>query len=99
MNNIEEYQNQVELLKQALLFYADENNYQSGMGNPSLIDLDEHGSQARFALQQLEKLDALNQKMEEDYVKNLSAQIPNETPEGILNLMKEIKKAGQDENI
>jgi hypothetical protein len=69
MNNIEEYQNLVELLKQALRFYADKSTYGQYMGTPSSIAMDEYGSQARFALEQAEKLEKINQKIHEDYNK------------------------------
>ena len=69
MNSIEEYQNLVVLLKKALEFYSDKGNYGNYMGNPSNIDLDEHGSMARFALSKAKELEASNQKMQEDYDK------------------------------
>lgn len=69
INNIEQYKNLVELLKQALLFYGDKNNYNNslnaGYEQLSLIDADE-GHQARFALNQIDIIEeALNDFTEE----------------------------------
>ena len=101
MNNIEQYQNLVELLKKALEFYADERNYAGYMGNPASIDLDEHGSQARFALAKLKETTDAQQKMEDDYNK-----IMKETIEAIeshpFDIRKEIdmlKNIGDDNNV
>jgi hypothetical protein len=69
MNSIEEYQNLVELLKKTLEFYADSRNYDGPMGNIAPIDLDEHGFQARFALEKVKELEELNKKIMEDYDK------------------------------
>jgi len=80
MNSIEEYQNLVELLKQALRFYANKSTYGNFMGSPSSIDLDEHGSQARFALEQVDKIEKANQKMQDEYNK-----VINETIDAIEN--------------
>ena len=62
----EEYENIINLLKEALRFYADPKNY---TGTMAMIDLDEQGSQARFALKQAEELIEKNHKMQEDYDK------------------------------
>lgn len=101
MNNLEEYQNQIELLKQALLFYAEEKNYKDEVQyeRTSLIDVD-NGTQARFALDKLKETIKLNQKMEEEYLNNISEKIINSgTPESVIKLIEEIKKVGEDENI
>lgn len=95
--NLEEYKNQVELLKQALLFYADEENYKGYYNGKevesSLVGVD-NGSQAKFALEQLKKVEAANQEINDDYIKYLSEETDKtQTPEGIINLIKEIKKA------
>lgn len=65
--NIEEYQSLVELLKQALKFYANPSNYIGAMGTIAPIDSDEHGSQARFALEKIEELEKINKNIENDY--------------------------------
>ena len=73
MNNIEEYQNLVELLKQALEFYANKDNYftskeVSNHPAPSMIQLD-GGSQAQFALVKIKEVNDQNQKMLDEYNK------------------------------
>jgi len=72
MNSIEEYQNLVGLLKEALKFYANKNNYVQRAGGynelTSRIELD-GGSQARFALKQAEDLTIQIQKMQDEYDK------------------------------
>ena len=100
MNDIETYKNQVELLKQALLFYANKNTYSSGMGNPALIDLDEQGSQARFALEQLKKVEEVNEKMNEDYnqIINDTINAIESNPINLTNTIKTIKNIN-DNNI
>jgi hypothetical protein len=73
MNSPEEYENVFALMKKALEFYADKTNYGNYMGNPSNIDLDEHGSQARFVLKQTDELIEQNRKMQEDYDRLIAA--------------------------
>jgi hypothetical protein len=73
MNSSEEYKNVIALMKKALEFYADQRNYDGPMGNVAPIDLDEHGSQARFVLNQAEGLIEANRKMQEDYDKLVAA--------------------------
>ena len=74
MNNIEEYQNLFELLKQALMFYGDENNYHNVEHELSLIKKDS-GSQARFALKKIQEIFELNQKLHDDYNKIITETI------------------------
>jgi len=97
-NSTEDYINQIELLKQALLFYADAKNYE--VNQPlvneliSFIEIDA-GSQARFALQRLQETINLNQEMEDEYLKEIREKIESNTPpENILRLIEEIKKVG-----
>ena len=66
MSSPEEYENVIALMKKALEFYADPKNYE---GTIPLIDYDEQGSQARFALKQTKELIEANRKMQEDYDK------------------------------
>jgi len=70
MNSPEEYENVIALMKKALEFYADPKNY---TGTMAMIDLDEQGSQARFALKQAEDLIEQNLKMQEDYDRLMAA--------------------------
>ena len=79
--NIEEYKNIIELLNQALKFYADTNNYNVNRKISdeifSAIQMDS-GSQARFALERVKIFNDTKEKTENDYnaiiesVKNLS---------------------------
>ncbi len=104
MNSIEDYQSLIELLKNVLEFYANSSNYACHMGNPSSIDLDENGSQARFALAKIEEMKTNNQKILDDYV-NFSEKmldgVENKISNGDLDtqeLLKTIKNLN-DENI
>lgn len=86
-------------MKQALLFYGNTENYiqHKKYKEPSLIELDE-GNQARFALEQLQKLDDLNEEMGEEYIKLVSKELEkNQSPEGIMKLIKEIKNLKDDQ--
>jgi uncharacterized protein YjaG (DUF416 family) len=86
---IEQAQSQLDLLKQALMFYAKKDNYLFYKHKDSPIALDE-GMQARFALEQLEKVDEVNKNMGEDYQKLIE---DIETPEAASEkLIKEIRK-------
>ena len=92
MKENDENPNHIELLRQALLFYADENNYHGAMGNAALIEMDK-GSQARFALTNLDKLKDYDNKMEADYLKNMDEAIKNEdSPENVLKIIEGFKK-------
>jgi len=99
---IEENYNLVNLLKTTLEFYADERNYIGPMGNIAPIDLDEHGFQARFALEKVKELEEQNKKMLEDYDKilagyeQLQALQSNVDPE---ELIKALKLLNDDKNI
>lgn len=55
--------NKIQLLKQALLFYGDLNNYEKDQVQ------NDQGHQARYALQQLNKIEIYNQKMIDDTMK------------------------------
>ena len=114
MNNIEDYQNLVELLKQALLFYGNENNYpkticitgddNTNIGNGlSRIEIDK-GSQARFALTKIDEINTINQKMLDDYV-NISEKMLSNTENRIENnnievqeILKSIKELNGQDN-
>ena len=91
MNNIDEYLNQISLMKQALLFYANEDNYLFFKNKDAPIALDE-GAQARFALETLEKVEKVNKEMEADYLDVIKEELPNQQPQNIINLLNEIKK-------
>lgn len=90
--NIEQYQNLVELLKQALLFYGNKDNYI--VNQPinteltSMVELDD-GFQARFALSKIiENNDEFNISMIND-IKN---KVKIESPNQILNMIEKYKE-------
>jgi len=64
-------ENLVELLKQALMFYADEGSYGAEfMPTLSLAPIFiDKGFQARFALSKIEEFNESNRKMQEEYDK------------------------------
>jgi len=96
MSDIIELKNQIELMKQALRFYADKENWLFYKNKDAPAALDE-GAQARFALEQLDKIDGINEELSEDYIKLVENEISKtNTPEGIKKLINEIKKI--DEN-
>lgn len=83
--NVDKYKNLVELLKQALLFYSDENNYK---GNQIIAD--EYGSQARYALAKIVELYEVDRLMENEIINyiNDSDNNSDEYKDDILNLIK-----------
>jgi hypothetical protein len=87
MNNIDDYQNLIALLEQALKFYADERNYNGYIGTIAPIDSDEHGSQARFALSKIEEIKKINKQIQEDYVKITESYVDDDEVKGE-NLLK-----------
>ena len=66
MNNIDDYKNLVELLKQALLFYAEKTNYTVDIYRLSNIAVN-YGSQARFALDKINEIENTYNNLD-DYV-------------------------------
>lgn len=96
--NSEQYENLIALLKKALEFYADQRNYDGPMGTISSISSDEYGSQARFALEQIKKLEALNLEAENDFLKNAEA-LTEEKREEMINNIEIFKQLGGDNNV
>jgi len=78
MNSIEERDNLIRLLQEALKFYANQENYNGSKNasvccsgiSVSLVEIDE-GTQARFALNKAKELAETNQKLQDDYDKLL----------------------------
>lgn len=107
MNSIEERENLIELLKQALKFYANQENYKGntsvsvcGGASVSLVEIDE-GSQARFALEKARQLAEQNQKIQDDYDKLMSASEQLQYIEDIADpqkLMEAFKVLGDENN-
>ena len=104
INNIEENKNIIELLKHALQFYANKKNYEKtnyfeSKGNVSFVDLDEYGSQARFALDKIEVFDKMNNEMREDFTKTMMNFVESdESQENMLKIIEEFKKLGNADN-
>jgi DNA-directed RNA polymerase subunit L len=99
---MEDYQNIIEMLKQALSFYANPDNYRQK--HPinhelfSYIEMDS-GSQANFALNKLRDLENLNKNMEEVFVKNMTNAIETgESVENIQKMIEEFKNLSENDN-
>lgn len=90
MNNEEKYKILIELLKQALLFYGNKENYLFYRDKDAPIALDE-GHQARFALKQIEELDEINEKIKSDYNDLINDVKKEESPENLIKLITKIK--------
>lgn len=92
MNNIEQLQNSIELLKRALTFYAEKDNYiaKHNQNNTlfSYIEMD-NGVQARFALEKLEQTENLYKEAEEDYTKTI-------TDNDVLDAIEDFKKSANN---
>ena len=92
----EEYDNLIELLKQALLFYGDEINYNgTWTGNNSfnspLINVDK-GTQAKFALEKIKTFQDSRDEQEKEFVKNMISAIENdESQETVMGLISTYK--------
>ena len=80
MNSIEEYQNLVNVLKQALQFYANTKNYtQNKNVNSTLfsqIEMD-CGAQARFALDKINEREIMDKKIQDEYTELTDNMIKN----------------------
>jgi len=100
MNSIEEYQNLVEILKNALKFYANEENYGSPNGGFTRIAMD-NGSQAKFALGKIKEVTEGTEKMEAEYVKHLTEAVDSdedvrETFEKMIKEFKNLNNGNKD---
>lgn len=100
MNSIEERDNLIELLKQALKFYANIENYKGNRSasmccsgtSASLVEMDE-GAQARYAIETANQLAEINQKMEDDYDKTINELLDTDVDDmDIRNLIKTFKQ-------
>ncbi len=95
----EEYRNLISLLRNALEFYANTNNYHGGMGNASMIDLDEQGSQARFAIKKIDDFEKNHKDLEAEYMKAMSEAIQDEKSiAGIQKVIEEFKRLNENGN-
>ena len=99
----EEYNNLIELLKKALEFYADENNYSieiyiedndvtKNTKSPSMVALD-GGTQAKFALEKIATFQDDRDEQEKEFVKNMISAIESDANQDtVLGLIEEYKK-------
>ncbi len=99
---IEDYQNIIELLKRALQFYANKENYANQWHlndvMVSYIEID-NGTQAEFALNTLQNLENLHEKMEVDFKSSVEKIASDNDVENMNKLMEDLKKLGYDKNI
>lgn len=96
-----ENDNLIELLRQALLFYADEKNYEqnqtAGTELTSLIEVD-NGSQAKFALTKIREFNENSEKLEADYMKSMNEAIAEgESPENVLKIIEGFKNIANND--
>ncbi len=96
MNNIEEYQNLVSVLKSALEFYANTENYDAKhpVNNVlfSQIEMD-CGAQAKFALGKIEEVDNNQKELEKQFVTDLNnAFTEDKSMRDTLKIIEEFKK-------
>lgn len=105
-NNVESYQNLIELLKKALEFYASDETYKYIHDDirTSLIVVDK-GSQARFALSKITEFEKINQdildeynKYADNYLNDVDSDSENTDVENIINSIKSIGN-GENSNI
>ena len=90
----EQYENIIALLKEALKFYADKENYLFYDKKDAPIALDE-GSQARFALGKIKEITEASDKMETEFVKGMIDAIENDdSPENVMKIIETYKKIG-----
>lgn len=100
MSNVEEYQNLTSILKQALEFYANTENYDAKhpVNNVlfSQIEMD-CGAQAKFALSKIEEVENNQKDLESELVKNLTNEISQENKfENLQKIIEEFKNINQN---
>lgn len=95
----EEYQNLISLLRKALEFYANSNNYSGATGTAAMISLDDYGSQARFAIVKINEFEKNHKDLEAEYMKTMTEAIQTEkSVAGIQKVIEEFKKLNDDGN-
>lgn len=100
MMNSEQYENLIELLKQALNFYADKETYLFYENKDAPIIIDE-GSQARFALQKVQETLDADKKLQEDYNRVIGETISaiENNPINLGNMITTLKNIEDDSNV
>ena len=95
MNN-EEDVNLIALLKEALKFYANKENYLFYKDKDAPVAIDE-GHQARFALEKVIEFDKLLDKANEEYDKYVNGIIEKEeSPENMLKIIEDLKRISDE---
>lgn len=99
MNSIEERDNLIQLMQEALKFYANKSNYvpNSGISSLSMIMLDS-GSQAQFAIDKAKELQETNQKIQDEYDKHvmeLDSYEPEDNPIDLIRIFTQTRD-GED---
>lgn len=76
MNNVEEYENTIAFLKQALEFYANQSNYREFNDTMLFppIEID-NGFQARFALEQIQKLAEIVKNSDNEFTEHYANEL------------------------
>lgn len=100
MNN-EQYENLISLMKEALKFYANSDNYYPSAEFELSSMLKDSGSQARFALKKCDDLEKQLQEMVDDFEKELlnmdnDEDIDSNLVNQILKDMKKLKDVNEN---
>jgi iron-sulfur cluster repair protein YtfE (RIC family) len=95
-SNVEEYQNLVSILKQALEFYANKENYEVNVPQNNVlfayIEMDK-GAQARFALEKIVQMENNHKELESEFTKLMGLGITEEeSAKTVQNMIEEFKK-------
>jgi hypothetical protein len=101
MSNVEDYQNLVIVLKQALEFYANKDNYEVNVPQNNVlfayIEMDK-GAQARFAFEKIQELENNQKNLEQQFVADITKAIENnEETDNVLNLIEEYRKTTEND--
>jgi len=96
MDKLEEYEiGLLEMAKNVLGFYANNDNYSLGKPLPSSIELDK-GSQAREALKTIIQLQGQHDKMVDDYKQIMDEEMKNASdPDAVKDIINTIKNASK----
>lgn len=100
MNEIDNNESLITFLKQALDFYANKNNYKPTENGKTYIQLD-GGEQARFALNQIDRVNDVNKTLEDNFLdeyKNINNQENTSDINELRNKLEELKKQYGDGN-
>jgi hypothetical protein len=104
MNNVEEYQNLVSILKSALEFYGNKDNYdvKHPINNVlfSHIEMD-CGAQAKFALGKIQEMENNHKMLESEYIKSMDLGITEEeSAKNVQKMIEEFKTlTGENNNV